>query len=110
MSLCKLQASQCPSTGPSHQPRNVSFPRIPFGKSKIILDLSTVLGLTSGDGYTGMTLLRVLFVLHVSVHVSKTNFHLVMLMLPSFPVNFRIGKMPPLLFVPTRVLPVIRKL
>ena len=38
MSLCKLQASQCPSIGSTpHQPRNVSFPTVPFGKSKVIL-------------------------------------------------------------------------
>ena len=37
MSL-KLQASQCPTIGAApYQPRNISFPKVSFGKSKVIL-------------------------------------------------------------------------
>ena len=62
-------------------------------KVKLFSDPLILLGLTSGVGCTGMNPLSELFASHALVHVSKIDFDLLMLMLPSFLEDFRIGKM-----------------
>ena len=111
MSPCKLQASQCPSIGSTpHQPRNVSFPKVPFGKSKVILRSFSSTWFDKWGWLHWDESSQGLFALHVSVHVNRIDFDLLMLMLHSFPGGFKIGKMPPLLFEPMRLALVTRKL
>ena len=54
MALSKLQTSDCPTIGSfPHQPRNITFPKVSFGKSKVVL---RHLGLISRNGCIGMKL------------------------------------------------------